>query len=87
MSTKTHEEVLNDILASHCNNPVYEEGKFDEATQTHVDGWREWHFDGHCSNVVIVARLISAEGETPYRYEIRDWGNPSHGYEIKRDEA
>lgn len=61
-----HEDVLNEILASSCANPL------DGADE----GWKEYRIELHCAAFVIVARCLNpgeamSQDTTPFRYEIK----------------
>jgi len=62
----THEEVLNEILATSCGNPLDGED----------EGWNEYSIQLHCAAFSIVARCLNpgeamSRDDTPFRYEIK----------------
>ncbi len=58
-----HEEVLNYMLANICYNEAVEPW----------DGTREFTFDLHCVEVVVIARFVGSWTNDDIRYEIISW--------------
>lgn len=61
-----HETMLDTMLAHNCSNP---------AGVPWADGVNEYHFEGHCSQYTVWARLRSTMGDC--RYDVfQIWTTP-----------